>query len=310
MAHPAFGRLETEASQQALATLRDARARLMDLLTDGMGFSGEDATDFDRALVLSKRKAIDVAIADVERSLNSGISGQLDQAAKLAAIDLREASGFSIRVDPNVLAYAQATAGDRVTEWSSRFGAKLRGLTTQTFAGGLSYGEYVAGVRTAMGRNGAEHAVDRIVRTEINRGYQQQRAAGDDQLASIGADLIRIWVTQLDLRVRDSHAAIHGQERELTSPFCVGNGATLATPPNGRGYRCNGPLDPSLPAGELINCRCDVLYIDRAQATQPYIKKAIAAARADARVVLAAEAHVREYLAARGWSWPLAPLSR
>lgn len=309
MAHPAFGRLETTAARDALESLRDARARLMDLLTEGMGFTGEDATDFDRALVLSKRKAIDQAIADLERSLTGTVSAQLDQAARLAALDLKELAGFSVRVDPNVLAYAQATAGDKVTAWSSGFASRLRALTTQTFAGGLTYREYVAGIRKAMGRAGAEHAVDRIVRTEVNRAYQQQRAAGDEQLADLGTDLIRVWVTQLDLRVRDSHAAIHGQERELDQPFSVGRGASAETAPGGRGYQANGPLDPTLPPEEAINCRCDVLYVPRAEARQAYIRKAVAEARANAGVVLAAERHVREYLAARGWSWPLAPLS-
>lgn len=303
--HPAFGKLETTAARSVLATMRDARGEIMDLLAQGSGLYGQDATEFDRVLVGQKRRAIDDAIARLERQLAYDMHGPVTEAAGLAAVELADASGFDVRVDPNVIAYAQATTGDKVTEWTDGFAAKLRGLTTRAFAGGLGYRDYVAEIRKAMGPAGAEHAVDRIVRTEVNRAYQQQRAAGDQQLAGVSADLIRVWVTQLDLRVRDSHAAIHGQERELSDPFNVGEGATDETAPGGAGIECNGPLDPSLPAAEAINCRCDVLYVPRAQATKSYIEKAIAAARADARVILAAEAHVRAFLASRGWAFPI-----
>lgn len=301
MAHPAFGKLETEAAKSALAALRDSRARLIDMLADGSAFAGDNPTEFDRSLVLKKRKAIEAAISDLERTVGNDVQTAVDGAARLASVDLQEAAGIPLRVDPNVLAYVQATAGDQVKDWTDRFGAKLRGLTTQVFAGGLSFRDYMSEVRKAMGPDGAEHAVDRIVRTETNRAYQQQRAAGDEALAADGADLIRVWVTQLDLRVRDSHAAIHGQERELDQPFSVGRGATDATPPGGAGFQANGPLDPSLPAEEAINCRCDVLYVPREEAQQPYIRKVIAAAirRTD----------FRRYLAARGWRWPLPRLS-
>lgn len=272
----------------------------MDLLADGSGFAGEDPTEFDRLLVLRKRQAIDAALADVTRGIAADVAGAAAEAAKLAAVDVREASGFPIRVDPNVLAYVQETAGDKVVEWTARFSAKLRGYTTQVFAGGMTYREYVAAIRSAMGKAGAEHAVDRIVRTETNRAYQQQRAAGDGQLAANGSDLIRVWVSQLDLRVRDSHAAIHGQERELGEAFNVGQGARDTTPPSGPGHRCNGPLDPTLPAEEAINCRCDVLYVPREEARQPYVRRAIAAAVRHGRTDA-----LRRFLAARGWAFPI-----
>ena len=298
--HPAFGRLETDAARRALRALREARLRLVDLIDAGAGFAGSDPTDYDRALVLHKRAAIDRAIADVSAQVRSDVLGSVDAAARLSAIDLREASGSPIRVDPNVLAYAQATAGDRVIEWTDRFASKLRGLTTQVFAGGLTHREYVQSIRRAMGPHGAEHAVDRIVRTELNRAYQQQRAAGDGQLEATGADLVRVWVSQLDLRVRDSHAAIHGQERELGDPFSVGGGATSTTPPSGPGHRCNGPLDPSLPAEEAVNCRCDVLYVPRSEARQPYIRRALAASVRHGRID-----ELRRFLAARGLPYPI-----
>lgn len=305
MAHPAFGDLEEESARRLVRILRDARARLMDALADGAERIGDrDPTEYDAVFALRKKRAIDEAIEDVRRQAGSALIDTVGRASDLAAIELRDASGFPIRIDPRVVAYAQATAGDRVTEWTNGFAARLRALTTDAAAGGLTHAEYVAGIRRAMGPAGAEHAVERIVRTEINRAYQQQRAAGDEVLASDGADLIRVWVSQLDIRVRDSHEAVHGQERELSDPFNVGRGATDETPPHGVGFQCNGPLDPVLPPEELINCRCDVLYVPRAEATKRYIRKLVAAASASRRPPGDFRAHLR----ARGWTWPLVPL--
>jgi len=305
VAHPAFGPLESESARGVLAVLRDARARLVDVLADGTGpLGGEDPSAYDRALALRKRRAIDDALEDLRLRTTVAVVTRVGEAARLAALDLQDASGFPVRIDPNVVAYAQATAGDKVTEWTNRFGARLRAMTTEAVAGGLTYREYVEGIRRAMGPAGAEHAVERIVRTELNRAYQQQRAAGDEVLERDGADLVKVWVSQLDLRVRDSHAAIHGQERELGDPFSVGRGASDETPPGGPGHRCNGPLDPVLPPEEAINCRCDVLYVPRAEATKRYIRKLAAKASASRRP----PGDVRARLLARGWAWPLVPL--
>ena len=308
MAHPAFGDLEEESARRLVRILRDARARLMDTLADGAERIGDKApTEYDAVFAMRKKRAIEIAIDDIHREAGAALGRAVNDAAGLAGIDLKEqTSGFNIRIDPRVVAYAQATAGDRVTEWTNGFASKLRALTTDAAAGGLTYGEYVAGIRRTMGPAGAEHAVERIVRTELNRAYQQQRAAGDEVLAADDADLIRVWVSQLDIRVRDSHAAIHGQERELSDPFNVGRGATDETPPHGTGFQCNGPLDPVLPAEEAINCRCDVLYVPRAEATKKYIRKLVAAAAASAS--RRPPGDFRAHLRARGWEWPLVPI--
>lgn len=52
------------------------------------------------------------------------------------------------------------------------------------------------------------------------------------------------WKTRRDRRVRESHVAADAQERGADGRFVVG------------GHRCEYPGDPSLPAGERINCRC------------------------------------------------------
>lgn len=275
MAAPGFDGLSDAAARRVVAALATARGRVLDVLMSGQRPTGEDATDYDKALAAAKKRAIEAEMARLEAGMTQAADAAIARAAELSAKTTADATGFPIRVDANVIAYAQATAGDQVKKWSAGITGKVRTLITQAVAGGLSMGELAAGIREAMGNAATEAAAERIVRTELGRAYQQQRAAGDVQLADAGADLIRVWITHRDDRVRDAHEVIDGQERELTELFNVGGGATAATPPTSeRGYKANGPYDPTLPAELAINCRCDVLYRERSEAKQPYTRKA------------------------------------
>lgn len=55
----------------------------------------------------------------------------------------------------------------------------------------------------------------------------------------------RVWNSAMDGRVRDSHAALHGETVGLHEPFTAPSGAQLMH-----------PGDPNAPAEEIINCRC------------------------------------------------------
>lgn len=95
---------------------------------------------------------------------------------------------------------------------------------------------------------------DTIARTEAlgavfasrHETYRQAVASGkllEDQIT-------RTWRDTGDLRTRETHKAMNGQTvRGLTQKFVSPSGATLLH-----------PHDPSAPAGERINCRCDVNY--------------------------------------------------
>ncbi len=78
-----------------------------------------------------------------------------------------------------------------------------------------------------------------IARTEVQVANQSGTIDGYKQ----GGMPIKIWVTVGDGNVRDSHAMVDGQERDLNQPF-----------DNGLMY----PGDPSGSADEVINCRCTI----------------------------------------------------
>jgi SPP1 gp7 family putative phage head morphogenesis protein len=83
-----------------------------------------------------------------------------------------------------------------------------------------------------------------IARTEVGKASQM------GQLESFAQSNVverKQWNTSQDEFVRDSHVAADGQVVDLEEQFQLGSGA-----------RASFPLDPSLPAGDLVNCRCFV----------------------------------------------------
>jgi SPP1 gp7 family putative phage head morphogenesis protein len=57
------------------------------------------------------------------------------------------------------------------------------------------------------------------------------------------------WISTMDDKTRPSHAEANGQIVDIDEPFDIG------------GTKLMHPLDPSGPADEVINCRCDELPV-------------------------------------------------
>lgn len=91
-------------------------------------------------------------------------------------------------------------------------------------------------------------------RAQINRGVRSgfTGLTGSLVLARLSAMGARTkkWVTKSDPRVRDTHAAAHGQVVPLNAPFMVG------------GQMLMYPGDPRAAAGERANCRCAMISGD------------------------------------------------
>lgn len=75
-----------------------------------------------------------------------------------------------------------------------------------------------------------------------NEAYRQAVATG----ALRRQDVRRTWRSSKDSQVRDTHADMDGQTVGLDEPYVSPSGARLMY-----------PGDPSAPAAEVINCRCD-----------------------------------------------------
>ena len=96
---------------------------------------------------------------------------------------------------------------------------------------------------------------ERIARTETLKAMNAGKVEGMAQLIDSGKveakNVTKIWSSSGDKRVRDTHAAMDGQQKKTDEPFVSPNGAQLMH-----------PLDSSLGAGadEIVQCRCHMRY--------------------------------------------------
>lgn len=102
--------------------------------------------------------------------------------------------------------------------------------------------------------NFIRYRAETIARTEgvkvTSLARQEALTQSVEDLQIAPERLSRVWRSTMDSRVRDSHAAMDGQEVGMNEPFVSGNGNYLMY-----------PGDPSAPIEEVANCRCTVSNI-------------------------------------------------
>lgn len=88
-----------------------------------------------------------------------------------------------------------------------------------------------------------------IARTEalrsVHLGSEEMYAQAVESGLLVSEQLIRIWNTARDERVRGSHRPMHEQTRPFGVPFTSGLGNSLMI-----------PGDPAAPAADVLECRC------------------------------------------------------
>ena len=82
----------------------------------------------------------------------------------------------------------------------------------------------------------------------LSDAYQQVNRGEELAVRYSKTRLVKIWTTQFDDRVREWHAAVHGQVRRQDSKFRVDY-------PGGTDY-LRGPKIPPISIQNWINCRC------------------------------------------------------
>lgn len=120
----------------------------------------------------------------------------------------------------------------------------IRRATQEAWDAGLGQRPLASAIMAEVTRQGGDLArwrADVIARTETHTAAQ---AAGFEAGSSLGLTLRKQWVASFDERTRDTHAAANGQTVGHSEMFSVG------------GYEAMYPGDASLPAEEVINCRC------------------------------------------------------
>lgn len=175
--------------------------------------------------------------------LSGALSAWLSAAGR--PIPAAFAEGWAAVVNEAAVSY-QATAANRLVNVGETTWKMIRAQTVHALETGMTT-EALKG-RIEQVASFSEYRADTIARTETVAAYN----AGDREAAAALGEygpVEKVWLATLDERAREAHADLNDTCIPVDEPFNV------------NGYSADGPHDPSLPAGEVVNCRCVIEYL-------------------------------------------------
>jgi len=192
-------------------------------------------------------------------------------AATSGSAELSRAALLVPVVDQRAVALAQHAAGDMILGASQEFVTEVRSLTTAGVLGGKNPYEIQQAILGELDRRGMPtpsafssvwSRAEAIARTEINGAFSRSNNSTLRQTSLRNPGLLwKMWLAGNDGRTRPSHLALYEETQARPIPA---HGKFRLVGADGT-YLCDGPHDPTLPAGEVVNCRCTtaaVLTID------------------------------------------------
>lgn len=164
----------------------------------------------------------------------------LTELLKEAGINTMEfvGSNYQFNLTDDIVSWLASRSDIFLTSINETTFETLRGVFADSLANGDTRDELIDRIQETYGDIKRSRATT-IARTEVHNANQYGILQGYKQAGVT----IKIWVAVRDSATRDSHASIDGEERPIDRPFS--NGLML-------------PGDPSGPAEEVINCRCQI----------------------------------------------------
>jgi HK97 family phage portal protein len=155
-----------------------------------------------------------------------------------------EDDSAAVRSVQDVLSQATNRIAGQTTDETFR---QLQQALMDGVTAGDGYSALAARVRQVFDEASQVRA-ERIARTEVQSAVN---SAQDTYASNLPAGVVgqREWLATPDERTRPDHAKAEGQKRAVGQPFQVGDSELMF------------PGDPSGPPGEVINCRCVLLYL-------------------------------------------------
>ncbi len=162
----------------------------------------------------------------------------------LGHADLPDGVGVPGLSDDNTASYVRATAN------------KMKGVSDElwseistSLAEGVNNGESIEQLAERV-KNAAMVTTPRALTVARTTVVNASNAGSFAQATLLATDdaMKKQWVATEDLRTRDDHREADGQTVPLMGKFTVG------------GWLMDHPGDPDAPAGEVINCRCTLVY--------------------------------------------------
>ncbi|AWN24017.1 hypothetical protein DKM44_12885 [Deinococcus irradiatisoli] len=190
-------------------------------------------------------KATDLSLDDWQTLLEATHTAVLESEGALAYKQVLKAitssgGGVFDVLDPNVTEFIKSRAGDMAKNITD---TTRQALKTELAAGidaGESSREIAKRIKT-LHAGWSDARAELISRTEVSTAFGASHQLSAEQAAAdAGVEMVKLWRSAHDNRVRDEHAAMDGEEVGLDEDFS------------------NGLPYPSEP-----NCRCVVLYVEK-----------------------------------------------
>lgn len=170
--------------------------------------------------------------------------------AQRAAVNTSKAATgeFDPFSDPAMAQWFNASVGAKIVGITDATANEVRALVQREIRNGSDVPTIARKLQSTYGFS--KKRALRIARTEVVAASNAGNFFG--ALANIGLNLVKVWMSTQDDRVRDTHKDANGQKRNIDKPFEI-NGSDLLF-----------PGDTSLGADpeETIHCRC-TLYFER-----------------------------------------------
>jgi uncharacterized protein with gpF-like domain len=146
--------------------------------------------------------------------------------------------------DSIMRAWIATTGTEKITQITNTTQSDIRNVINRGIEEGLPETD-IARMIFAIAPTKSASRAQTIARTETHAASQ---AAAQATAEAIDLQMTRVWVSAQGERTREDHIEADGQRRGMYEPFDIGGDSIMY------------PGDPSGSAGQVINCRCCVVY--------------------------------------------------
>ena len=255
-AQRALGRLEDRSSLLVRKAMAQAKRNLIGSIEFASG-------DFEQWFLPQMLDAVKTASIDYQHSLAGTMLDATTSAAELGGARAAASAqaiginipGVPIGVPHQPLQLAAQLIPEFVQGESKLVLDSIARTLRLSMAGGLTKAEMTARVKSKLTKvlsfKGKQSRAEAIVRTEVHRVHNAAHLEGAKRLETENVKVFKVWVAADDHRTRPEHNIMDGRRVEVGKRFPYPGLPKSRWPMY--------PLDPVLPAGQSINCRCTMI---------------------------------------------------
>lgn len=256
-------RLDDAVVKRVLELLRQARADVSAAVVSAGGFDLANQAQIEAAIRrVFQEFARQYNVILTEEQIRAWDIGKklVDEPLRTLGTTMEITVSALPELSRELLAVMQGITAELVTGLSQDAVDKITFEVRRALLGGQNITQVIKNIGGSITRGRFKTIADRaefIARTEINRVLNTATIARTEQVVERIPGLKKFWIHSADNRVRPSHETVG----RATNPTFGGTPIPIKQKFTVGGYKANGPHDPSLPASEVINCRCRLGYV-------------------------------------------------